>query len=272
VANHGNWPSGAAGAKPVHSIQVSREIKYLECSNSINLQRGFSLPLGVVKKAVEQTNQTFENISSVAPYIYELLQLRNLSAMVGAAFARELQEASAGSLLLNPHQDGYPDLLLMDSQGKTAWNKLESSTAKEHFSPFPTGGLEIKATLGDVPSEKDLAKVGKSKPKIGETRVDLITSVNWKAHHRETNHLMAILWDFLDGIPAVMFVSYSDSLNESDWGKMVLPKDGGGRTTSVSIMGKSGIEKMLRNPLLIINDSRYIDLVTKKSGQKPVFW
>lgn len=227
--------------------------------------------MDVVKKAVQQTNQTFENISSVAPYIYELLQLRNLSAMVGAAFARELQEASAGSLLLNPHQDGYPDLLLMDSEGKTAWNKLQASTAKEHFSPFPTGGLEIKATLGDVPSEKQLAKTGKSKPKIGETRIDLITSMNWKAHHRETNHLMGILWDFLDGIPAVLIVSYSDNLTESDWGKMVLPKDGGGRTTSVSIMGKTGIEKMLGNPLLIVDDPRYINLVTKKSGQKPVF-
>ena len=233
------------------------------------MPRGSQLPISVIEAALEKTNAVFKDLTKVAPYVYELLGMRNLSAFVGAAFARELQDASKGLLMLNPHQDGYPDLLLLDEMGKREFDKVKSRIhAKEPFSPFPTGGIEIKATVGDVPSEKQLAAKGLGKPQIGDTRVHLISGISWKAHHRETNNLLAIIWDFKDSIPAIMIVSYSSDLGEADWGKIVQPREGGGRTTSVSIMSKAGVAKLLNNALLVVDDSRYISLVEKHIGTK----
>lgn len=244
-------------------------IKYLQTGNVLDMPRGAHFPVSVIEEALLKTNAVFKDLTKVAPYVYELLGMRNLSAFVGAAFARELQDASKGLLMLNPHQDGYPDLLLLDAKGKAELDKVKDRLrAKEPFSPFPTGGIEIKATVGDVPSEKQLAAKGLGKPQIGDTRIDLITGISWKAHHRETNNLLAVIWDFKDSIPAIMVVSYSSKLVEDDWGKIVQPKVGGGRTTSVSIMSKSGVEKVLKNALLIVKDDRYISLVEKHIKQK----
>ena len=236
----------------------SRNISYLAMGGNLVLPRNAQINIDAIATTLQKTNEVFEKLTDVAPYVYELLGMRNLSAFVGAAFAKELQEASQGLLLLNPHQDGYPDLLLMD---KTGLDQLASTgldnRSKEPFSPFPTGGIEIKATCGDVPSAKELVKKGSNKPLIGEERISIVTAFNWKAHHRETNFLMGLLWDFVEGKPAITAVTFSADLEEEDWGRIVQPKEGGGRTTSVSIMAKSGVRKMLSNALFVIDDERY---------------
>jgi hypothetical protein len=232
----------------------------------LTLPRNVKLNVDAIPATLQKTNEVFEKLTDVAPYVYELLGMRNLSAFVGAAFAKELQEASQGLLLLNPHQDGYPDLLLMDQTGLTqlASTGLDNRS-KEPFSPFPTGGIEIKATCGDVPSAKELVKKGSNKPLIGEERISIVTAFNWKAHHRETNYLMGLLWDFVEGKPAITAVTFSSELEEQDWGRIVQPKEGGGRTTSVSIMAKSGVRKMLSNALYVIDDERYLEKMKKLS-------
>jgi hypothetical protein len=61
--------------------------------------------------------------------------------------------------------DGYPDLLLLDKFGKPLWESLASRLReKKPFSPFATGGIEIKATVGSVPTPEDLAKKKMTKP------------------------------------------------------------------------------------------------------------
>jgi hypothetical protein len=244
----------------------SRNISYLAMGGKLTLPRNSKLNVDAIPSALQKTNEVFEKLTDVAPYVYELLGMRNLSAFVGAAFAKELQEASQNLLLLNPHQDGYPDLLLMDQTGlaQLASTGL-NNRSKEPFSPFPTGGIEIKATCGDVPSAKELVKKGSNKPIIGEERISIVTAFNWKAHHRETNFLMGLLWDFVEEKPAITAVTFSAQLEEEDWGRIVQPKEGGGRTTSVSIMAKSGVRKMLSNALYVIDDERYREKMKKLS-------
>lgn len=247
---------------------MRRSLSYITAPGRVSLPREVVLDERVLDRALEATNRVFEELAERTPYVFELLGMRNLSAFVGAVFARELQTAADGLLLLNPHQDGYPDLLLLDGAGQEALDRVmaaEQMRGKEPFSPFPTGGLEIKATCGDVPSERSLAAKGLQKPQIGDTRVDLITGINWKAHHRDTNNLMGIIWDFWEGLPAVMVVSYSDRLEPEDWGKIVQPREGGGRTTSVSIMAKSGVVKMLGNSVRVVKLPAYAELVDKLS-------
>lgn len=199
--------------------------------------------------------------------IFETLGMRNLSGMIGEYFAHSIMKVSNGNLVSNLHQDGYPDLLLVDTpQKKEYFDSLYTERGgkrypvdKEHFSPFKYGGIEVKATCGSTPPASTAPK-----PLIGEQRVGLITSFDWKAHHRETNHLLALLWDFIDGVPTCVATFYQDNLEEDDWGKIVQPKEGGGRTTSVSIMKAQGVKKMCNNWVAVLNDEAYISMLGKK--------
>ena len=241
---------------------------YIDLNGTMEMVRGYVLDNTIVDTAIENTNKLFIELEEVSPYVSELLGLRNLSALVGQAFAKEIESASEGLLKLNPHQDGYPDLLLMDECGAIEFNKA-SPGSKGPFSPFSSGGVEVKATCGDVKSPKDLEKLGMSKPQIGDTRIDLVTNINWKSHHRETNHLVGIVWDFVDKLPTIAAVTYSNRLNKEDWGKIAQPKKGGGRTTSVSIMRRSGISKMCGNTIRSLPGA-YVDLIRKfaKPGRR----
>ena len=245
---------------------MNRQIDYVFAGGAIEIQRGNVISGDVISEAISKTNRVFVELSSVVPYVYELLQMRNLSAFVGAAFCQELAMSSNGLLRLNPHQDGYPDLLLMDQKGQQHWNDLEGQhQEKDPFSPFVMGGIEVKATCGDVPTARVLSSRGLPKPGIGDSRIDLVTNLNWKAHHRETNYLLALQWDFMDRIPAIAAVMYSNCLDENDWGNIVQPREGGGRTTSVSIMNRRGVSKLASNPVFVMDDSRYRDLLARFS-------
>lgn len=201
--------------------------------------------------------------------IFETLGMRNLSGMIGEYLAKSIQKVSKGKLESNLHQDGYPDLLLVDTIDKKAYfdtlyllkNGRKYPIDKEHFSPFRYGGIEVKATCGTTPSASKTKNV--TKPLIGEQRVTQITSFDWKAHHRTTNHLLGVLWDFVEGLPTYVAAFYQDSLEIEDWGAIVQPREGGGRTTSVSIMNSNGIKKMCDKWVAVIDDDRYIDLLKK---------
>jgi hypothetical protein len=199
--------------------------------------------------------------------IFETLGMRNLSGMIGEYFARSVMMISNGKLVSNLHQDGYPDLLLVDTPKKKAhFDKLYTikdgkryPIDKEHFSPFKYGGIEVKATCGNTPPASKVPK-----PLVGEQRVSLVNSFDWKAHHRTTNHLLAVLWDFIDGLPTYVAAFYQDHLVIEDWSEIVQPKEDGGRTTSVSIMKPQGVKKMCSNWVAVLNDEAYIDLLSKK--------
>ena len=199
--------------------------------------------------------------------IFSILGLRNLSGMMGEVFARCVQTVSNDKLQSNVHQDGYPDLLLTNSQKKLEYfkslcfvqNGKVLPKTKEAFSPFKYGGVEIKATCGSTPSASSAPKPG-----IGDQRIDLLTSFDWKAHHRETNHLLGILWDFIDDLPVIAACFYSNVLEIEDWGKIVQPKNGGGRTTSVSIMSSKGVKKMCNGWIAVLDDSKYINKLSSE--------
>ena len=92
----------------------------------------------------------------------------------------------------------------------------------------------------------------------------MLTSFDWKAHHRETNNLLSIFWDFIDEIPTVIACFFRNDLTIDDWGKIVQPKKDGGRTTSVSIMSSKGVRKMCDGWLAVIDSDIYIDTLSSK--------
>lgn len=234
---------------------------------ALPVQRGHQLPTPVVFDAIEKAHGLIDQIVGFDIDLFPLLGMRNLSAFIGELFAASLIKACDGQFVKNPHQDGYPDLLLMDDEGCKQWELLKDRRReKAPFSPFPTGGIEVKATCGSVPTPQVLARRGFQKPDIGEQRVALLTGYDWKAHHRDTNNLMAIFWDFIDGAPRIVAVFYSVDLTLADWGGIIQPKEGGGRTTSVSIMTRAGVRKMFDNWVLMLNDDRYRKFFERRNG------
>ena len=177
---------------------------------------------------------------------------------VGEVFAAAMILEHEHLFMKNPHQDGYPDLLLLDSAGIKEWKRLAKQLReKAPFSPFKTGGFEVKATCGSVPSPVQCLKRGREKPGMGDQRIDLLTSYDWKAHHQETNHLFGLFWDFIDGCPTIAAVFYSSILSNKDWGTIIQPKEGGGRTTSVSIMTRDGVRKMYQGWVTFLAHKSY---------------
>lgn len=199
--------------------------------------------------------------------IFEVLGMRNLSGMVGEYFAKSVQRFSNNCLKSNLHQDGYPDLLLTNSSEKlnyyntlyVVFNGKKYPKDKALFSPFKYGGVEVKATCGSTPPASKIAK-----PLIGEQRISIVNSFDWKAHHRETNNLLAIFWDFIDYVPTIVACFYRNDLTIDDWGEIVQPTEGGGRTTSVSIMNSCGIQKMCKGWIMVIDKEEYIEALSKK--------
>lgn len=208
----------------------------------------------------EQTKQFDINI-------FEVLGMRNLSGMVGEYFAKSVERFAGGNLHSNLHQDGYPDLLLTNTQERlkyfqslyTEMDGKKYPKDKSLFSPFKYGGVEVKATCGSTPSAAVTPK-----PLIGEQRIKKLKSFDWKAHHRETNNLLAIFWDFIDEVPTVVACFYRNDLTVDDWGKIVQPRSDGGRTTSVSIMTAAGVKKMCEGWIAIVDLQPYIDTFSGK--------
>lgn len=199
--------------------------------------------------------------------IFEVLGMRNLSGMVGEYFAKSVERFSDGNLHSNLHQDGYPDLLRTNTPERLGYyhslyiEKEGKKYPKDKalFSPFKYGGVEVKATCGSTPSAAVTPK-----PLIGEQRIGKLTSFDWKAHHRETNNLLSIFWDFIDEVPTVAACFYRNDLTVDDWGRIVQPKSNGGRTTSVSIMTSAGVKKMCAGWIAVIRSEPYINSLASK--------
>ena len=225
------------------------------------------MPTGYLLAAVNATHLLIDDLYSADLDIAATLGLRNLSAFVGELFAAALGKASDGLLAPNPHQDGYPDLLLMDAYGREVWRDLgEQLDEKTPFSPFAGGGVEVKATCGSVPTPAVCKRRGLKRPQLGDTRIGCLQGYDWKSHHRGTNNLVGLLWDFVAGRPRVAAVFYAGNLSRDDWGKVVQPRTDGGRTTSVSIMARSGIRKMYEGWLCVLSTGGYREFLNDRNG------
>lgn len=236
--------------------------------NEILINRNGELiafPVNPIINAVTIANNTFIQFSEVNNNLnlFDILGMRNLSAFVGEVYVASLADTSNGIFRKNPHQDGYPDLLLLDAYGTSCFNQITNLQDKAPFSPFAGGGIEVKATCGAVPAPAVCMRKGFAKPDIGDTRAGVITGYDWKAHHRETNNLIGLLWDFVNGIPEIVALFYSSQLTVDDWGNIVQPIEGGGRTTSVSIITRGGVRKMAEGCLYCKENPKVLNFIER---------
>lgn len=258
-------------------------------------------------RAVEKANLTLELADDVLAMngipFYELLGTRNLGSFVGAVYGYSLQREMPDRLMVNGHQDGYPDLCALTTEGMAYVQKIRAESmgdAKKSWASYPYGGIEIKTTCGAVPTPTKTRK----KPGIGDQRFNQLTGADWKAHHRETNRLLGLFWDFIDRVPTVIGLFYRNDLTEADWGEVILPptddatvevkdveegmdgevvvelevgeaaeesgkpkkkgkKKKAGRTTSVSIMTGAAVKKMGKGWIVLPSDTELLKALGK---------
>lgn len=222
------------------------------------------VPKKLILDSINHSHEIIDKFKEFDVDVFGILGMRNLSSFLGEILAASVIIHSGGLFKKNPHQDGYPDLLTMDRNGIKIWEKLSARLReKQPFSPFENGGIEVKATCGSVPTPAVCQRRGITKPDIGDQRIHVLNSYDWKAHHRDTNNLLGIIWDFIGGVPRIVSVSFSSKLKTEDWGAIVQPRDGGGRTTSVSIMTRAGVKKMYNGTLFVLDDKTYIDFLNR---------
>ena len=118
-------------------------------SNKINT----TVEKKLIQTALNYTHSIIDKFAQFDVDVFGILGMRNLSAFIGEIFAAAIIKHSDGLFLKNPHQDGYPDLLLMDKNGLKLWADLKNRTReKQPFSPFQNGGIEM---LTSRPSKSD---------------------------------------------------------------------------------------------------------------------
>lgn len=218
----------------------------------IELHGGASVSIDEVYAAVTETNAKLRSLErrteEMAFNIFEAIDFRMLSGLVGETLVTELAKGTE-TLEKNPNIDGYPDLVNISKLAyKTNFEEWRQANLEE-FINFSHGGIEIKNTFGTKLSNVTL--------RPGDTRIKNISKKPaWKAHHRYTNHLLALLSDFIEGCPQIVAAMYSDELVENDWSEKQDPKKGS-TMTSFSVIQSSGWEKLKRRVLICNEDLPY---------------
>jgi len=221
----------------------------------------FNLDIDMLEQSTLQTNLALRRFQDLGDEIgfsfWEVASLRTLSAMVGHIFAQYVGQ-NHPHLMLNPNQDGQPDLICLTRSGRLylAENTNEGrlNSDKSLWSPYPYGGVEIKSTCGNTPPAREIPK-----PIIGESRFPILASAEWKAHHQDTGLLLGLHWDFIDGYPVILALFFRNDLDtrigreNEHWGVVVTPT-GDSKTTSVSVMKTAGVRHMGQGLILIMND------------------
>ena len=211
--------------------------KYNPC---FSIDVGFEVDISHVEEAIDHTNSTLKGLP---PTVYRSFDLKLLSGSVGAFFCTELADKIGVNVMVNPAEHGHPDII--------PW--VADDTPDKLLRNYPVG-LEVKCTMGNIEPGARL--------KAGQTRIDKVKDITWKAHHKDVERMLGIVFDFVDDgkafrYPHITGVFFSDDLNVKDWGKMA--GQTGGRNTNVTNMNASGKIKMGTGWVALMDDRTYIN-------------
>jgi hypothetical protein len=160
---------------------------------------------------------------------------------LGAIFVSNFAVIASDHLANNPSQTGHPDLIPKE---------YLNDTSIENWDQFPYGGVEVKTSCGDMKTG-----VTQNLP-IGQPRISYLQNLAWKGHHQYINNLLALFWDYFEERPTILAAFYSNRLIPDDF-TLTIPKEGGGRTTSVCVTKVSARNKLMNNWVILPNLPEY---------------
>lgn len=205
-----------------------------------------------VEKATILTNMTvislamlFQQVTGID--LFKVIDKKQTGAFIGSIFVSSFANITSNHLAINPSQTGHPDLIPKEY--------LRDASIK-NWDQFPYGGVEVKTSCGSLKTG-----VTQNLP-IGDARISYLTGIEWKGHHQYINNLLGLFWDYFEGRPTILAAFYSNNLVPEDFSNTV-PKEGGGRTTSVCVTKKTARDKLMRNWVILPDLPDYLKLLRK---------
>lgn len=189
---------------------------------------------------------------------YKTLNQRNLSGFIGEVYKHVLHSICP-DFVPNPHPDGRPDMLyLKDPEVRKYFKEacFEPSSGapiREALAPFHYGGVEIKSSIGNTPDAGEL--------EIGQSRSQLITGLNYWAHHAHACTLLGIYYDYCNvtnNSPQIKGLVYCDVI-ETDWNKVSIGRPDKKKTSNTSL-NKTGVAKLRESLIMFSDEPDYIKL------------
>lgn len=206
-----------------------------------------------VKQATILTNTTVVTLAMIFQQIagvdlFEVIDKKQTGAFLGSIFVENFANFTSDQLVKNPSQTGHPDLIP---------KKYLNDQSIKNWDQFPYGGVEVKTSCGNL-------KNGVTQNlEIGNPRISFLTGVDWKGHHQHINNLLALFWDYFNGRPTILATFYTNQLIPDDFSNTI-PREGGGRTTSVCVTKKTARDKLMNNWILLPELPQYINFFTHR--------
>lgn len=233
--------------------------------------RSFSLASADFIEAARNTNAYIKNLVQVfGPIGFDLfysLGQRNISGFIGEIYKNFLAN-QFDALCLNPHQDGRPDILSLDTEEaqryyQSCFNHVNGRPVpiKEQFTPFKYGGLEVKCSIGSSGKAQTARFAMEHGHPFGlyDSRVGYLNGITWWAHHSSSSNLLGLYYDYYapeNHIPQIIAALYAE-LTGPDWNK-VSTGDPQNKKTSNTSLNQSGLSKMKNNCLFCCSDEDYL--------------
>ncbi len=233
--------------------------------------RNFTLTSADLISVAKDTNTYICNLVKIFEEIdfdifYSLGQ-RNISGFIGEIYKNILAN-SFPDLRANPHPDGRPDILALDTPEAIkhfsecfADVNGRSIPIKDMLTPFEFGGLEVKCSIGSSgkpQTQQFISEFGHSFA-LYEPRVGYLNGITWWAHHSSSSNLLGLYYDYygpFQGTPQILAAFYSE-LTSSDW-NAVSHGDPNNKKTSNTSLNKQGLTKMKNHCMFSVSDYNYL--------------
>ena len=245
-------------------------MKYIDCKKNISI-RNLKISSAELISVASETNAYICNLSKIFNDIgfdifYSLGQ-RNISGFIGEIYKNILAQKHP-ELSPNPHPDGRPDIIALDTKESIEYYKScfsvvngRSVPIKELLTPYQFGGIEVKCSIGSSskkPTQKYISNHGHSF-NLYDSRVGYLDGITWWAHHSSSTNLLGLYYDYyapLEGTPQILAGLYAE-LESSDWNPVSHGKKDHKKTSNTSL-NKLGLAKMKSNCMFYVSDDVYI--------------
>ena len=145
--------------------------------------------------------------------IYDVLGQINLSGFVGEVFSNSLVKIKK-NLLLNPHADGRPDLLDLNTDTSQSYfdkcciEEIDGRVVpkRSNLAPYKFGGVEVKFSIGSPKANyKNLLfeSMGTTKFELGIPRIDYLNTITYWGHHQSCENLLGLYYDYYESAGCV---------------------------------------------------------------------
>ncbi len=242
---------------------------FIDCHKTIAI-RDFSLSSSDLISAVKETNLYIENLvrifDDIGFDIFYSLGQRNISGFIGEIY-KNILSSKHSELKPNPHPDGRPDILALDTPDAIAYYSECFSEVngrmvpiKEMLTPFKYGGLEVKCSIGSSgkpQTQRFISEYGRAFS-LYDSRVGFLNGITWWAHHSSASNLLGLYYDYygpLNGTPQILAAFFAELTGE-DW-NAVSHGDPRNKKTSNTSLNKNGLAKMKNNCVFCVSDAEY---------------